>query len=219
MKRTSARTPLFLLPVFILATAALFSQTTKANKGFVIDENKPFVYVRFDHVGPGIPRDEDEPATRIWLRLVNNCRFPIVVTANGVPDESPKEEVGLRYQIVANPPVYGLPRAIYLDASGEKSGDHKADDSPDSVEQTAAMPRNHLVDVASLISIRPGEQILFSMPVNHLGKHWHVEIPFEFELPRGKGPREDRTGGMPVMRVEYDLYDLPPQAQTQIPTK
>src|SRR5580704_10916834 len=135
MKRTSARTLLFLLPVFTLATAALFSQTTKASKGFVIDENKPFVYVRFDHIGAGIPRDEDEPATRIWLRVVNNCRVPIVLTANGVPDESPKGEVGLRYWIVANPPVYGLP--VYRDASG----DHKAEDSPDSDEQTAAIDR------------------------------------------------------------------------------
>jgi hypothetical protein len=219
MTRTHARTLLFLLPVFTLPAAALFSQTTKANKGFVIDENKPFVYVRFDHTGPGIPRDEDEPATRIWLRLVNNCRVPIVVTANGVPDKSPKEEVGLRYRIVANPPVYGLPRVIYRDASGEKSEDHKANDWSDSDEQTAAMPRNDLVDVASFISIRPGEQILFSMPVNHLGKHWHVEIPFEFELPGGKGPREDKTGGIPLMRVDYGLYDLPPQEQTQIPTK
>jgi hypothetical protein len=219
LKRTPARTLLFLLPVFALATAALFSQTTKANKGFVIDENKPFVYVHFDHIGPGVPRDEEEPATRIWLRLVNNCRVPIVITANGVPDKSPKEEVGLRYQIVANPSVYGSGGAIYRHASGEKSGGHKADDSPDSDEQTAVMPRNDLVDVASFISIGPGEQILFSMPVNHLGKHWHVEIPFEFELPRGKGPREDNTGGMPHMRVDYGLYDLPPQAQTQVPTK
>jgi hypothetical protein len=219
MKRTSARTLLFLLPVFILATAALFSQTTKTNKGFVIDDNKPFVYVRFDHTGPGVPRDEDEQATRIWLRLVNNCRVPIVVTANGVPDESPKEEVGLRYQIVANPLVYGSGGAIYRQASGEKSGDHKADDSSNSDEQTAAMPRNDLVDVASFISIGPGEQILFSMPVNHLGKHWHVEIPFEFDLPRGKCCRDDKTGGMPLMRVDYGLYDLPPQAQTQLPTK
>jgi hypothetical protein len=191
----------------------------KANNGFVIDENKPFVYVRFDHTGPGIPRDEAEPATRIWFRLVNNCRVPIVVTANGVPDESPKEEVGLRYQIVANPPVYGRVSAIYRDASGKISEGHKADDSPDTYEQTAATPRNDLVDVASFISIGPGEQILFSMPVNHLGKHWHVEIPFEFELPRGKGSREDTTGGTPLMRVDYGLYDLPPQAQTQIPSK
>jgi hypothetical protein len=213
MKRTSARTLLFLLPVIILATAALFSQTTKANKGFVIEENKPFVYVRFDHIGAGTQRDEDDPATRIWLRLVNNCRVPIVVDANGVPDESPKEEVGLRYWIVANPPVYGLP--IYRDAAG----DHIAEDSSDSDAHTAAMPRNDLIDAASSISIRPGEQILFSMPVNHLVKHWHVEIPFEFDLPRGKCCRDEKTGGMPLMRVDYGLYDLPPQAQAQIPTK
>jgi hypothetical protein len=180
----------------------------------VIDENKPFVYVRFDHIGAGTQRDEDEPATRIWLRLVNNCRVPIVVTANGVPNESPKEEVGLRYWIVANPPMYGL--TSYRDASG----DHKADDSPNSDEQTAAMPRNDSMDVvASSVTIRPGEQILFSMPANHVGKHWHVEIPFEFDLPRGKCCRDEKTGGMPLMRVDYGLYDLPPQAQAQIPTK
>jgi len=153
---------------------------------------------------------------RIWLHLVNNCRVPIVVSANGVSDESPKDEVGLRYRIVANPPVFGSSGVIYRDASGEKSGSHKADNTPDSGEQSAAMPRNNLVDVATSIIIRPGEQILFSMPVNHLGKHWHVEIPFEFDVPRGKCCRDEETGGQPVMSVDYGLYDLPPQAQKQI---
>jgi hypothetical protein len=43
-----------------------------------------------------------------------------------------------------------------------------------------------MFDVASLIAIGPGEEMLFSMPVNHLSKRWHVEITFAFELPPEK---------------------------------
>ena len=75
---------------------------------FVIDENKPFVYVRFDHVGTGEQRSEDESTSRIWLRIVNNCRFPIVLRTTGVPDESPKEEVGVMYEVAANPVTQGM---------------------------------------------------------------------------------------------------------------
>ena len=83
-------------------------QKIDPGKQFVIDENRPFVYVRFDHVGPGIPVNEEEPSTRIWLRLKNNCRIPIQFIANGVPDGSLRDEVGIQHEVVPNPPILGL---------------------------------------------------------------------------------------------------------------
>jgi hypothetical protein len=159
--------------------------------GFLIDVNRPFVYVKFDHIGPGAPRSADEPNSRIWLRLTNNCRIPILVRANGVPDESPKDEVGLEWRVVPNPTIQGI---------GE-------------------ITRGYMEEVASLVTIGPEEEILFSMPVNHLSKRWHVEIPFEFELPKGKGLRDPANGGEPIMVVSYSLWDLPPKALTGLGEK
>ena len=213
MTRIHPRPILYFLALLCLAAIPLFSQPKSATKQFVLDPDKFFVYVRFDHIGPGAQQSDDEPPIRIWLHLVNNCRVQIVVTANGVPDESPKDEVGLRYRIVANPPVLGLPHLI-----GKPSGEKDETDIDDNTG-AAEMPRNDLIDVMSAITVEPGEAILFSMPVNHVGKHWHVEIPFEFDVPRGKGGRDEKNGGQPIMAVDYGLYDLPQQAQKQISTK
>ena len=65
---------------------------------FVIDPNRPYVYLKFDHIGSGIPRDESEPKTRIWLRVMNNCKIGIVVRENGTPDGSPGGERQIMYE-------------------------------------------------------------------------------------------------------------------------
>lgn len=202
------------LTVFMLGLLAfpLFSGPTKASNDFVIDGNKPFVYVRFDHVGPGAPRSEGEPPTRIWLSLVNNCRVPIVVRTNGVPDESPKEELGLEYDVVANRPVKSM--ALIPEKNESNAAQLKASET-----EALEIPRGYIEEVASTQNIGPSESGLFSIPLNHLSKRWHIEIPFEFEVPRGQGPHDDRAGGIPVMIVEYTLYDLPPKSQAEIPAK
>src|ERR1700693_1105008 len=60
--------------IVILALAASRSsgQTVATPNSFVIDPNRPYAYLKFDHIGPGIQRNEKEPRLRIWLRLVNN---------------------------------------------------------------------------------------------------------------------------------------------------
>jgi len=49
--------------IFLLCvvTTTLVAQGSKANKGFLLDVNRPFVYVKFDHIGSGAPRSVDEP--------------------------------------------------------------------------------------------------------------------------------------------------------------
>src|SRR5271169_768657 len=88
--------------VAVLGTSGprIGAQSADPKTSFVIDPNRPYVYLKFDHVGPGIPRDESEPKMRIWVRLMNNCRVPIVVSENGTPDGSPKEERQIMYEVV-----------------------------------------------------------------------------------------------------------------------
>jgi len=45
-----------------LARPALQAQATAS--GFVIDPNRPYVYLKFDHIGNGIQREESEPTSR-----------------------------------------------------------------------------------------------------------------------------------------------------------
>ena len=74
-------------------------------------------------------------------------------------------------------------------------------------------------EVCSLVTIDPEEEILFNVPANTVSKKWHMEIPFEFDLPRGKGSRDPNNGGEPQMVISYGLWDLPPKAQEQLGDK
>jgi hypothetical protein len=200
-----------------VVSTTLVAQSTKTNKGFLIDVNRPFVYVKFEHIGPGAPRSVDEPNSRIFLRLTNNCRIPILVRANGVPDESRKDEVGLEYEVVPNPTLRGMvsfsPPQKDQPQTGPNGATQKSETKADEI------PRGYMEEVASLVTVGPGKEVLFSMPVNHLSERWHVEIPFEFELPKGKGPRDPINGGIPVMVVQYSLWDLPSKSRAEVGEK
>lgn len=203
-----------LILLLCVVTTTLVAQGTKTNKGFLINVNRPFVYVKFDHIGQGAPRSVDEPNSRIWLRLTNNCRIPILVRANGVPDESPKNEVGLEYEVVPSPTLRGM--ASFSPSQKGRPQTAQSGETQESETKADEIARGYMEEVASLVTIGPGEEVLFSMPVNHLSKRWHVEIPFEFELPKGKGSRDPINGGIPVMVVQYSLWDLPSKSRAQI---
>jgi hypothetical protein len=202
-----------LLPVLSVSGTPLLSQTSKTHSEFLINVNRPFVYVKFDHIGTGAPRSENEPSSHIWLRLTNNCRIPILVLANGVPDESPKDEVGVQYDVVRDHEIQGAIVSFSQSSVAEISESEKGKDQQESKAAAEEVPRGYMFDVASLVSIEPGRDILFSLPVNHLSKKWHIEIPFEFELPKGKGPRDPINGGIPV---QYSLLDLPPKSREEV---
>ena len=211
---------LTLLSVGILS--AQTQKTTHAVNDFVIDRNRPFVYLKLDHIADGEPRTEDEPVLRVWLRLVNNCRVPIIVHTFGVPEGSPKYEQGVMYEVVANPPVFGEMQLIMPAAptanSPQESTMEKEREQP-SQAKSEETPRGYMFDVGSFQSIGPSEEVLFSVPVNHLDSRWHIEIPIEFDLPRGKGSRDPSTGGQPKMVVDYSLWDLPPGVRKELEKK
>jgi hypothetical protein len=197
-----------------VASASLVAQTTKMGKDFLIDVNRPFVYVKFDHIGPGIPRTPTEPNSRIWLHLKNNCRIAILVRANGVPDDSPKDEVGLEYEVVANPAIRGM--VSFSTHDGHKPETRETGSTRSSDRQSDEIPRGYMEEVASSVLIGPGQEILFSTPINHLSERWHVEIPFDFELPPGKGPLNSNTVGLPIMAVHYTVWDLPRNYRSEV---
>ena len=200
---------ILLLVVGVVTIFARAQATPKVD--FVIDPNHQYVYLKFDHIGPGIRRDGHESATRVWVRLMNNCNVPIVVGENGTPDGSPKDERQIMYKVV--PTI--MPNLIF--SSNLPGGGSKEDRPKLANEATEKIPRGYMEEVGSTEIVAPGEGILFSIPLNHLvEKRWHVEIPYTFDLPRGKGSHDDNAGGEPEMVLAYDWYDLPAKSRAAL---
>jgi hypothetical protein len=211
MRCVSVRHPL-VLAAFSLAVSLCFAspQAQKSGNGnsFVINPNRPYVYLKFDHIGKGIQRSESEPTSRIWLLLTNNCRLPITVNTYGVPDGSPKDEQGVMDMIVAIEPPRVMFSGIMRDGTVVPKPFVKA--NPDE------LPHDYWFEVGSFQSIPPGKALLFSVPINHVGPQWSFEIPFHFEVTKGKFPRDPSVGGLPQMAFHYTMYDLPPEAQREV---
>jgi hypothetical protein len=210
-------------PLLICATiwsASIEAQSGKSASSFVRDANRPFVYLKFDHIGTGIPRSDNEPHSRIWLQFINNCNVPILLHVSGVPDGSPAKEVGVMDDVVSDRPML----MITSDAGSEMKIEREFSDKVDSApyvrrQQEHEMPSGYVDEVSSSITVEPGDSVLFSVPTNHVGTkegHWHMEVPFWFATPKGHGPRDAVVGGEPVMSVCYSLYDLPDEAQALI---
>ncbi|MGB8979013.1 MAG: hypothetical protein WCC32_15090, partial [Terriglobales bacterium] len=65
--------------------------------------------------------------------------------------------------------------------------------------------------------LQVSESLLFSIPVNHLSRTWHLEIPFRFDLPHKRPSHyEENIGGRPYLMIGYWLSDLPADARKQV---
>jgi hypothetical protein len=202
-----ARTCVILLMVLLCPFPLAWTQSTDQASAllvFVIDENRPYVYLRFDHMGKGVKFSGDEPAQRVWLRFVNNCRVGIVLRTFGAPEGSPTDEVGVMHRVVRDE------QFRIRDIESDPPALNGKDAEP---RQEAKMPNGYDFDVSSAETVKPGKSLLFSVPVTHLSKSWHMEIPYELDLPRGKGLREQIVGGQPSMILRYSAWDLPEDVQ------
>jgi hypothetical protein len=196
--------------VLLLCSACPVLQAQTSERDFVIDTNRPYAYVKFDHIGKGVKRSDEEPDLRIWLRLTNNCRLPITVRTFEVPDGGLEDEQGVMDMIVAIEPPRG-PVFIGTRADGTVMGPEpfvKA--TPDE------LPHDYWFEVGSAQAIEPGTDLLFSVPINHVGPRWSFEIPFEFEGVNGKYPRDPTVSGFPRIVFPYSMYDLPPDAKREV---
>ena len=156
------------------------------------------MYISFDHIGTGARLSQDEPSTRIWLHLVNNCQLAIEVRTSGVPEGALAGEVGLLHDVVENQPILTV----------------SADTPPQSAEpkgNSRKMPSGYGAELSSATTIAPGKDILFSIPTNHIGTDWHIEIPIKFVLPPSHRLRDETIGGETSIRVSYSEWDLPPR--------
>jgi hypothetical protein len=158
--------------VFILLFgASAFSQDQK-KFDFVLDPSKPYVYLKFDHIGPVKPNSEREVESYLWLKVVNNCRIPILFRASGPPpgypgvsleDEVVEEEHGI--QIISDLDI----EKFQIDQELRK-------------ERLKHKPQGYSFEVSGVARVQPGQELLFSVPLNHVDDDWYFRIHFTLDL-------------------------------------
>lgn len=187
----------------ILAAISIGNAQEKAEPQFILNPNRAYLYIQYDHFGPGASRSGEEPPNRVWLRLVNNCKLSIKVRVNGFPEgHQPPDEVAIMDDVVPDRP--------YLKIEGSPKSDSE------SLARKQTPSPGYESEVGSYEYVRPGQDIFFSLPTTQFADDWHIEVPYEFVLPEGKGPRPDEIGGEPVMYISYALWWLPKRVQEQI---
>jgi hypothetical protein len=160
-----------ILFLFLLFGTCAFSQDLNASN-FVLDHSKPYVYLKFDHIGPRKMHQAGEEDLGLWLKVVNNCRIPISFRASGgypgepgvaLEDEVVEEEQGL--QIIAD-------------------GDFESfiKERKRRLERLRHKPEGYSYEVSGVVTVQPGKDILFSVPLNHVDEFWFMRIKFAFDL-------------------------------------
>jgi hypothetical protein len=122
-----------------------------------IGAEKPSVVLSFDHiVQPPSSRRALEPGL-LYLRIKNTGRDVIAVLAS--PAEAGGEGVELVHEIIRN-----------------SSGSYRASDWISPPERYSP------VSEATTINVQPNSDLLFSVPLNHVGPAWRLRVTYQ--LPR-----------------------------------
>jgi hypothetical protein len=156
---------------------------------FVLNPSKPYLYIQFDHVGPRTPIQEGEGNVGLWLRIVNNCREPILVPTFGLTTGDPG--VGVLDEIVPNVVTTSVvPGGVPL-----AGGSAKPEKRP---------PEGYSAEVHSMTRVLPGRELLFSVPLNHVSDQWFMRVRVVLDVNRPTvWPR-------PYTYLEFLDFQIPP---------
>jgi len=177
----------------MLLTALLGSAQVKTT-GFLIDSTKDYAYLKFDHLGNRQRIAGDEVSEGLWIRLVNNCRVPLLVATFNPGTSDPG--IGVYDEVV--PAAAKRPK---LHLEGGKNGP-----SQPPTPRGTLMPQGYSQpDVFSITEISPGESILFSVPANQVGPSWSIQIRFYL------APSKEAYGTGPYSVLSFDWVDVPEQ--------
>jgi hypothetical protein len=178
--------------VAVLVTlAVLISSQCISGEGPIAlarDPDRPIVYIEFDHSGHRDPVKQEEPSRGYWLRLVNNSVLTIAVRANS-SGTSPE------FTILPDKLVRRR-RPIPRSGLGPRE-----------------MPSGYESDTSSLLKLRPGMSLTFSVPEDHVTSQWYMQVPFEFDLPPVK------TGVEPICFAPFAWEDIPAKDRLSAPAR
>jgi hypothetical protein len=179
-----------LVPSLLSSTIAI-SQILPKN--FKVDDWKPYVYIDFDHIGERKSADDWGSTHALWLRLKNNCRLPITVSA--LDWRTGDTGAALPFEVVPYGGIHG----------------------PDS-EQRKKMPHGFGADIGTLVTILPGKDFQFSVPAESVSKNRHIQVRFDFKFPESKTTKGPPTGHYELYSVaNFEWYNIP-GAQSPHPT-
>lgn len=154
--------------VLLVSPFAGLAQGQSAESPFSLDPLRPYAYIEFDRIGPGEPMTDGESRVRIWLRLMNNSKWPITV---GVYE-----------------PGHGAEGWALLHEVVEVIG-ASSDQSP-----RESIPTGYgTADLVSSTDVAPGKAVGFSVPQNHIRPDWYVRVRFEFRLRPTRSGRQPHS--------------------------
>jgi hypothetical protein len=159
--------------LFLFATSI---HAQSAATSFVLNQSNAYAYLQFDHVGPRKPIQEGEPAQGLWLRLVNNCKVPIMVRTYGITTGDPG--VGVFDEVIPFPPILEI---------------HSDLDQPSvsKAHPQQKIPQGYDAELASMTTIFPGKSLLFSVPRDHVSRDWFMRVKITLDVSKpsvGIGP-------------------------------
>jgi hypothetical protein len=207
------RLPKAFWPILAFALLIPSAVAQQLSDRFVIDASKPFAYIKFDHIADRKQPLPNQSPKGLWLRLVNNCRLPIAVRANGPEPGEPG--VTIEYDVIPIS-ISGFPVLGHFPEPSGSSSPSQAQAIPDTNTEP---PKGYSAEVASLLTIPPGGNLLFSVPFDvvkecrHLegprpfSACWYLQVPFHFLLPKA------RTAQTPKILVDFGWEDLPKQSR------
>jgi hypothetical protein len=189
--RTLMRSLSLILVVFLISARA----QNKTAQPFVLDQAKPYVYIAFDHSGRRKPLGPGESKQGFWLRFVNNCRVPVTIGTFGTGTGDPG--IGVLDEVVPIPTTGfgGIPEA-------PETGPSKP---------TASPPEGYYAEVHSSMTVHPGENVLFSVPSDHLSPSWYLRVRFTLDVPRAKVV--DRPYNQPYSYADFRWEQLPDEVR------
>ncbi len=157
--------------LFLLFLAVnLFAQNSGV-ENLVIDQSKPYVYLKFDHIGPRKPIQSGESRTGLWLRVVNNSRIPIVFASLSVP--TGELGVGLMDEVIEIEPTLQI---------SSSPGDEREIQRREKRRRSKHRPAGYTSEIAGILRMPPGTDILFSVPLNHVDDDWYMRVKFALDL-------------------------------------
>jgi hypothetical protein len=165
--------------ITLFQVGAVAQQTTES---FVLNDSNPYVYLKLDHVGPRKPLMKGEPATGVWMRIVNNCRVPILVPTVGSRTSSGEIEVLDEVVTVGRSTVKFAAETPEVSRPGEK--EEVAPSQPPPSDEAPEGYADYPNDTPGLTEVLPGNSLLFSVPIDHVvGHDRYMRVRFSLEIP------------------------------------
>lgn len=184
----------------VLALAVQVTAAQGVSNSFVIDASNPYVYLKFDHVGRRVPLSLSEPHEGLWLRLVNNCRVPVVVSLyNSGPGG-----LALFDKIIPAGPSLSPPMGKATMGQDGQPIEHRN-------ESKSKPPQGYSAEVSSTTSIQPGKSLLFSVPIDHVSSYWYLEVRVTLT------PLGSHEVSEPETPLSFHWLDIPKDVRATLP--